>query len=274
MALAAILASIDGINEAIRGEYRPASDAEVSTNPALKGKFLLDVTPAEGFRLGNVDGLNSAVQKLTNAKTSLETKLSKFGELDPDDVTSKLTTLSELQAIDPAKEADKIAAQKVKAATDQLQSQFDAERKDLTGKAQKYQGALDGVMRRGEAIRAITEHGGSTEALLPHVLGQTKFTETEDGKFKVDVVDADGNPRIGDTAGNPMSLDQLVEEFKSKDAFAPLFAASGQTGGGARTGSGGGGGAPSNKKKSEMSLNDRADFIGKHGSDAYLNLPA
>ncbi len=273
MALAAILASIDSLSEGLKGEYRPASDAEVAANPALKGKFLLDVTPTEGFRLGNVDGLNSQVQKLTGDKTKLEGKLAKFGDLNPEDVTAKLEKLGTLEALDPEKEADKIAQAKVDAALRDQAGKFDTERQSLTGKAQTYRGALDGVLRRGEAIKAITEAGGSTEALLPHILGNLKFNETDDGKFSVQVVDAEGNPRIGDAAGNPMTLEQLVGEYKTKDAFAPLFDASGKSGGGAKGGGQGGGSAPAGgKKKSEMSLNERADYIEQHGQEAYLAL--
>lgn len=274
MALAAILAAIDGLPEAIKGEYRPASDSEVQTNPALKGKYLLDVTPADGFRLGNVDGLNTSVQTLTTAKQQLEGKLAKFGDLNPDDVTAKLTRLGELEAIDPAKEADKLVTAKVDAVKRDMTTQFDTERTDLNGKVGKYRGALDNVLRKGAAIEQISAAGGSVEALLPHVLNNLKFVESDDGKFNVQVVDGDGNTRVGDAAGNPMTVAQLVGEFKSKDAFAPLFSASGQSGGGASPSSGGGGGGAPGKKRSEMSPNEKADFIAKSGSDAYLNLPA
>jgi len=274
MALAAILAAVDGLPEAIRGEYRPASEAEVQANPALKDKYLLDVTPADGFRLGNVDGLTTKLSSTTTKLQGLEAKVAALPEgVRLEDIPTRLTELAELKAIDPAKEGDKIAQAKVDAAKRDMNQAFDTERSTLKGAADKYRGALDGVLRRGEAVRAISEAGGSVEALLPHVLGSTKFVETDDGKFKVDVVDGDGNTRVGDTVGNPMTLDQLVGEFKAKDAFAPLFAASGQSGGGAKPGSGGGGGAPA-KKKSEMSLNDKADYIAKHGSDAYLQLSA
>lgn len=274
MALAAILAAIDSLPDTLKGEYRPATDAEVQANPALKDKFLLDVTPADGFRLGAVDALTTKLSQTTSKLGNIEAKLKTLPEgLSLDDIPNRLSELDTLKALDPVKEADKLAAAKVDAAKTDMAKQFEGERTTLKGAADKYRGALDGVLRRGEAVRAISEAGGSVEVLLPHVLAHTKFVETDDGKFKVDVVDAEGNTRIGDAGGNPMNLDQLVGEFKTKDAFAANFSASGQSGGGAKGGTGGGGGAPA-KKKSEMSLNDRADFIGKHGSDAYLNLPA
>jgi hypothetical protein len=274
MALAAILAAVDGLPEAIRGEYRSPTDAETQANPALKDKFLLDVTPADGFRLGAVDQLTTKLSQTTSKLGNLEAKLKTLPEgISLDDIPGRLSELDTLKALDPAKEADKIALAKVDAVKTDMTKQFDAERNTLKGAADKYKGALDGVMRRGEAVRAISEAGGSVEVLLPHVLGNTKFVETEDGKFRVDVVDADGNTRIGDAGGNPMNLDQLVGEFKTKDAFAANFAASGNSGGGAQRQSGGGGGGPA-KKKSEMSLNERADYIASKGSDAYLSLPA
>lgn len=276
MALAAILATIDSLPDTLKGEYRPATEAEIQSNAALKDKFLLDVTPADGFRLGAVDSLTTKLSTATSKLNNIEGKLKTLPEgLSLDDIPARLSELDTLKALDPAKEADKIAQAKVDAAKTDMTKQFDTERNTLKGAAEKYKGALDGVMRRGEAMRAISEAGGSVEVLLPHVLGNTKFVETEDGKFRVDVVDADGNTRIGDAGGNPMNLDQLVGEFKTRDAFAANFTASGNSGGGAQgnTGGGGGGGGPA-KKKSEMSLNDRAEYIGKHGSDAYLNLPA
>lgn len=273
MALAALIAASShaALAEALRSEYRQPTEQELAANPSLKDHMILDVTPTQGFGLDNVDKLKAVLGQEKTRADKAEQTAATFKDL-PKDAATKLARLAELEKLDPTAEADKIANTKFEAAKSQLLEQFENEKKPLVERTEKLFSELDKAKRVQAATAAIVEEGGNPDVLLPHVLGSTKFVE-KDGKFEVLVVDAEGNTRIGDSSGGAMTLTQLVSEFKSKDAFAPLFSASGKSGGGAKPGSGGG--APATgKKKSEMDLNERAAFISEHGQEAYLALPA
>jgi len=54
--------------------------------------------------------------------------------------------------------------------------------------------------------------------------------ENTDGRFRVEVVDGDGNVRIGDAHGNPLTIEGLVAEMKASETYAAAFASSGASG--------------------------------------------
>lgn len=275
MSLAALLATSAHatLADPLKAEYRAPTEDEVKATPALKDHMILDVTPAQGFALDNVDMLRTTVGTQKGRADRAEAKVAAFGDLKPEEVTTRLTRLTELEALDPAKEADKIALAKIETAKREMADANKADLDKANARADRYKGSLDRTLRVEQAQKAIGAAGGNAEALLPHVLNNLKFNETDDGKFTVQVVDGDGNPRIGDAAGNPMTLTQLVEEFKAKDSFAPLFSATGASGGGGAPPGGGGGAPPAGTlKRSEMDNNTKADYIEKHGQQAYLSL--
>lgn len=280
MALAALLAStaVAALPDGVKGEYRNPTDAEIAANPALKDHMILDVTPAAGYGLDNVEKLKSTLgtEKARADNAEKELKPFKDAKIDPAKVGQSLERLAELEKIDPTKEADRLAEEKARGIKDQLVQAHNTEKSDWQKREQKLVGELDKATRIQAATTAIVEAGGNPDVLLPHVLGQTKFVEKDDGSFEVAVVDAQGNPRIGDAGGGAMNLGQLVEEFKAKDSFAPLFAASGKSGGGAQQQGPGGGGKTTGAVRSKADLADlnaRAEFIEEHGQEAYLSLP-
>lgn len=280
MALAALLATSAHatLADALKGEYRTPTDAEIAANPALKDHMILDVTSASGYGLDNVEQLKSTLGSERAAREKAEGELAPFKELKakPDDLKAKLEKLGTLEALDPDKEADKIAEQKVAGIKQQLVDQHNTEKSGWEEREKSLLSVVDDAKRTQAATQAILAAGGNPDVLLPHVLGQTKLVE-KDGNFDVQVVDAKGNPRIGDASGGAMNLTQLVEEFKGKDAFAPLFEASGTTGGGGKGGQGGGGNPPNTAVRTKADLKDlnaRAEYIDKHGQEAYLALPS
>ena len=99
--------------------------------------------------------------------------------------------------------------------------------------------------------------GQNADIMLPHIQARLSL-ETADGKPRVRILDAAGNPSAA-------SLEELAAEFRSNPKFAPLVIASRATGGGAH--SNGGGAAPM-KKFAEMSGDElkklRADNPGEY----------
>lgn len=108
------------------------------------------------------------------------------------------------------------------------------------------------------------------DLLLPHVRTHTRVKEV-DGKFYVEVIDKDGNARIADGKGTPMTIQGLVAEMRGSDTFGRAFEGSGNSGSGKQPGHGGGGAA---KKKSDFkSEKERAQWVEANGLAAYNALP-
>lgn len=105
---------------------------------------------------------------------------------------------------------------------------------------------------------------GSASVLLPHVRARLAV-DYVDGQPITRVLGADGKP-------SALTLDELKQELSANEAFAPIIAGSKASGGGAG-GSNGGRAAPSTSNRSKMSLPERAEYIEKHGADAYQQLP-
>jgi hypothetical protein len=133
----------------------------------------------------------------------------------------------------------------VKAWSEKEGKKFAAEIETRDQKIGKLAGAYRKVTVTQAATQAISEAKGRVKPLLPHVEAVTRVRETADGSYAVEVLDAAGNVRIGDSQGNPLTIAQLVAEMKTDEEFAPLFeghnaGGSGAPPGGANRNAGGG----------------------------------
>lgn len=167
---------------------------------------------------------------------------------------SKLKKQIEGMDIDEAKKAVEAAKQaendKLKAKGDwetreanlkqQLSDQFTKEYGPIKAQNEKLTAAVEKHLKESVAAQAIADAKGNTRLLLPHVLQHIKVVE-ENGEYVARVM-KDGQVRIGDAKGTPMTISQLVEaEFKSSADYAGAFAASGAAGSGAGPTNGGAG---------------------------------
>lgn len=223
------------------------------------GKFVLDVEPTGGFALENVDGLKSALGSERQRARDLESKVKQFGDLDPSSLQDKLQKLNELESIDPEKEADKIAEAKAQAKVEQLLSKHKEEINTVSESANKYKSMLEKVLIDQAAQKALMDAKGdakTVDLLLPHLKSSVRLND----KFEVEVTDPNGNIRIGDSDGNPMTLVQLATEFKEK--FPNAFPASGQSGGGTpQQNQRGGRGGSKTKDLSKLSVKEKTEWI-------------
>ena len=256
MPLDAVVDSLDGMDESVKGLYRQSEE----------GKFILDVNPAAGYALENVDGLKSALQKERGRAKDLETKFGSLGDIDPSEVQSKLQRLADLESLDPAKEADKIAETKIQAKVDQMAQKHQKDLQGVQGQVEKYKGQLQKLLVDDVAKSAILAAGGDERTvtyMLPHIKSQLAIEESENG-FMTSVIDEYGNPRIGDSKGSAMSVQQLVEEMKSTDLWAGAFPGRKKSSGGTpqqnKTG-----GTPQGKKWSDLSTAEKTALIREHG---------
>lgn len=260
MALKAILDSVEGLPDGVKEHYTARED----------GKFVLGVDAVEGLTLENVEALKSALGKERTRADKAEGLATKFKDLDPDKARQALTELEELKKLDPEKEADKIAAAKVEAATKQLVEKHEGEKVASNERISHLTSTVEGLLIDAAATAALAEAKGSVELLLPHVRSHARVKEVE-GKFAVEIVDKDGNARIADAKGTPMDIKALVAEMRASETFGRAFDASGQSGSG--TGPSNGTGGTGQLKRSQMTAAEKSKFISDNGQEAFLKLP-
>lgn len=266
--LKAVVDSIETIPEAARGYYQEND-----------GKFVLQVEPINGYALENIEGLKNTLSKEMTKRKQLEKDVVKFKDIDPDRAREALAKLEELGSLDPSKEADKLVSERLEAAKKQL---LDKHAKDIEARESRIgqlTKTVENLLIDQAATAALAEAKGSVELLLPHVQRHTRVREA-DGKYFVEVVDKDGNARIGNSKGDPMTISDLVQEMRKSETFGRAFEGSGQSGGGKPPGNGGGG-SPQIKRRSDLKTRqDRDAFIQANGGpdgggfEAYEKLPA
>lgn len=161
-------------------------------------------------------------------------------------------------------------AQKHEERINQLIAKHEDQVKNLSGERDGMRSTLESHLVDNQVLSEIVKAEGIPELLMPIVKRSVRLHE-EDGKYSVNIVDADGNSRIGDEKGSPMTIAQLLGELRESDTFSPAFKGSKATGGGA-AGSNGAGSA-GNKTRSKMSREEKSLFIREHGLERYENLP-
>jgi hypothetical protein len=189
----------------------------------------------------------------------------RYDGIDPDEYRelSKAREDAEAQDAEKRGEWEKLSAKQKDAHDKQL-----ADRDALNGQLRK---ALYGELIDARAVRELAEQDGSAKLLLPHVRARMDVVE-QDGKYRVRVLDANGEPDVNND-GEPMTLKDLVTQMKADATFAPAFASSGAEGTGSPSGGTGGAGTQ-RKPRSEMTPKEKAGYITEHGREDYLALPA
>jgi len=253
----AMLDSLDGMSEEMAKEYKPGEGDNA-------GKFVLDVEGAGGLVLENVTKLKSALsQERANAQTSAK-KLELFAGIeDPAGALDAIKKVKEYANFDP----DQKIAEGIKAQKDELISRHKVEKSALLANNKRITGQLENVLVQGAVLKALVEEKGNVELMLPHVQKFVRMRDT-DGGYVAEVIDEQGNPKIGDTEANPLTIPQLVQEFKANPQFAAAFEGTGASGSGATGGGKGGnvkpGGHPRTIDASDQqALNNNIEAIAK-----------
>ena len=102
-------------------------------------------------------------------------------------------------------------------------------------RSQALEQQLYGVLVENAAVSAISELKGMPELLMPFVKTQVKVKD-ENGSFTAYVVDAQGDQRYSGITGQPMTIKELVAEFKANEKFGRLFESEAPSGGGTQPG--------------------------------------
>jgi hypothetical protein len=259
MALKAIIESVEGLPEGVKEHYTARED----------GKFALTVDPVDGFALEDISGLKTALGKERTTREKLEKDVIKYKDIDPDKAREALAKLAEFSEIDPKKEADKLAQAKVDAIKAQLLEAHANELKSRDTTLSGYRGQIEKLLIDQSATAALAEAKGSVDLLLPHIRNASRVVE-KDGGFAVEIVGSDGSPKFNNK-GEPMNIRELVAEMRQSDTFGRAFEASGNSGTG-KVPSNGSGGAGA-LKRSQMSADQKAQYLADHGREAFLKLP-
>jgi DNA-directed RNA polymerase subunit F len=240
MALKAVLNSLDGVDEVLKEHYIEKD-----------GKFFLDVTKTDGLALENVDGLKNTVEKLRTSEKNLQAEVktaedalrdhrNKFKGLDPEAAKSALNKIDEIKNWDgetKVREAVTVAEQKAQAKLDDLVSQHNTEKSELNDEIAGMQSQLQDAIVKSKIVEAISKENGNVDVLLPHVRSQVNMVKDGKGQWRPEVVNANGDPRIGGSDGSDMTILQLVQEMKSQDTFAACFTGANQSGSGKKNSS-------------------------------------
>ncbi|MER9652527.1 hypothetical protein NKJ26_03280 [Mesorhizobium sp. M0152] len=228
MSLKAILDDVSAAPEAVRSFYTKIEGDDAGD---LAGKYRLDIEAAHGFSLDAVDPLKSALSAEREAKRALETKYKDFEGMDAKAAKAAIAKLAKIGNLDPAVEADRIAGEKVEAIKSQILTEVETERTGWKTRETTLTGELRRVLVDNAALTALSAHKGNPELLQRVVTDRLRLTE-KDGKFGVEVIDANGNPRIKNAKGELMSVEDLVVEMRADKRYGVAFESNAKGGGG------------------------------------------
>lgn len=187
-----------------------------------------------------VEAEERAKKTILGEKKAAEARLAALEGIDPEE-HQKLKAAAAEAAREKAKALGDWDARE-KMIRDEMAAEHEKAVKPLSLKAEKMRSALERRLVDAELTSAIARAKGVPELLLPHVRQHVRVKEVDDD-FVAYVADKDGNPRIGDAKGSPMSFDQLVEDMKGSPIFARAFEGTGSSGSGAPSHATGGGAA-------------------------------
>lgn len=239
MALKARVDSLEGVPEEAHDFYTQDGDG-----------YRLDVEGVE-FK-EDVQGLKSALEKERDARKALEGKLPK--DFDPDEYK----TLKQ-----QAKEREKREAEERgewEKLREQLKQEHQETVEELKQEMRKREAAISNLTVDRELTEAISrvgvrdEYRPAVKALLER-LGPT-VEQNGDGYRGVIPDEVHGNKPIA----------EYVEEWAESEEAEPFLAATNATGGGA---SGRSPGGAVTKPLSEMSEEEKMDFIDRHGLERF-----
>ncbi|MGA9771642.1 MAG: hypothetical protein WBV94_21605 [Blastocatellia bacterium] len=266
MKLKGKITDLNSVEQGFRGLYVEAKDKDgKAITQDGKQVYLLDVEDME--HRDDVQGLKSALENERLQGTQRQAKITEH-----EATITRINGELESARKKPAGKSDDDVQTQIKAATEELTARHKAELDATKAVGDNYRSHLDTVMRKNAAITAISTPGkdsrrtkGSHELLLPHILERTQFVEDKDanGKvtgFRVVVVNEQGTPRIGDSQGNPMSLDGLLDEMFANPTYARAFEPAGGGGSGAQHTTAAGG-KRTISSRDQDALNDNIEAI-------------
>lgn len=212
-----------------------------------------------------VTGLKNKNGELLGKLKEQTESLKRFEGIDPDAVRSVL------QQFENDEEAKLIASGKMKEViekrTERLRSDSDKQVKAAMQRAEQAESFADKFRDRvlGDSVRSVAIKTQAVAGADEDILRRAKDVFKINDEGEAVAVDREGNAILGKDGRTPLSLIEWVESLK--DVAPHLWPqASG-------TGAVGGGKSTANLKRSEMTAQQKADYIRSHGQSEFLKLP-
>ena len=195
------------------------------------GKFKLDVRPIAGFELANTTGLKNALETERHGRTEAEKSLKAFGDLNVDTARDAMAFHDKFKDANP----DEKAKQQFETWKGDVVTAHQNEMVGVSAERDDAYNQLRNSLVTSAATAALSEAGGAIALLLPHVEKHIKM-EREGDQFVAKVVNEKGEGRVGDGAGNPMTIPQFVAEMKATEGFQTAFTGTNSSGSGSGSG--------------------------------------
>lgn len=225
MTLKATLETLDGLDPIIAKEYKEVKD-DAGT------RYVLDADGVE-----DVTGLKSALGKERKTAGDLSKVLRKLGlkndEASINGLMERLGDKTIEEILDELSSKPGETSEAVTKALKPLQRQL-GEKDEVIATQGSF---IDRLVRENalKDILAKEEHSGNAVLLMPHLLQHTKTVEVDgvSGKeYGAQVIDPK-TKEVRTKGGKEMTLEDLVEEFKTKPEFSDAFSGTGASGSGA-----------------------------------------
>jgi len=245
--------SLEGIDESVQPLYKPVGEGEKPE------KYQLDV---EG--LPDTKGLKSALEKERKAAKEVSKKLKEYEGVDLERYNDLLSREAQLADADPEK-IDQLVQDRIKKNDEAWQGKY----KELEKQLESNNSRLSDLLISDELRRVGAEMGVEEGEPMNDFLNRGKGVfRLVDGK--VQPVDSEGNIIYGESGIEPLTMPEFAKTLR--ETAKHLFKSS--SGGGASTTGSSGAGSGTVQAKSDLKNNrEKAQFIGKHGRKAYLELP-
>ena len=91
---------------------------------------------------------------------------------------------------------------------------------------------LESHLIDANAIAAISEAGGNSKLLLPHVKDRVRVVKNESGQYEVNVLSKDKSTPLVNSEGKPINIKDFVSQMRDDEVFSMAFKASSGTGSG------------------------------------------
>lgn len=232
MALPLVINSLNDVPEVVREHYVEGSDS-------LKGRFILDGTEVDGYRVAPVTDLKSALDKERRSAQEAAAKLKVFEGLDPEKAREAISRIERLdsEVDDKAKEQFAILRKRLedefKAEREQIEKKYIEESQSAETRTKVLQARLRQELITSRATLALHESGCIAPALMVHPIeSMIDMTIDDNGKETIVVRGEDGNPRITRKPGSTdnMQIEELVEELKADDRYSAAWGGSNASG--------------------------------------------
>jgi len=257
MPLPEVVEKLEDVPEGARGAYVPDAD----------GKH---------FRLDREDSgddaaaLKRALARATADRKKYEVQLEQFKDFDPE-------RYRQLLEADTAREKEE--AEKKGHYEKLLKQREDAWKKD----EEKYKGDLAESERELEIqlvdaevsrLMGTPELKGFADPILAHLkVKHLVKVVKENGRRRVQILDADGDERVNAKTGAPLTLAELLHELRADAVWGRVFEGNGANGSDAAPQSGSRGTARVKSLKDLKSDKEKSEFITAHGLEAFQSLP-